>query len=487
MKQIFKKIIKNLFKDILLVFVLILVAGIGGGVYMKINNIDIVYAAHDDEMSGSKRTEAIRKKQEENKERAEKQKEEKMDKLNKEIEELENQLENENLSEKQYEEIENKLRKKQVELERLENNLPNEDDWIGNLLYFIGHFFEELIKAVICAILVGIAMIIYIISKLLYSIFGNDFMSSFIGYSLNFESLGGAVTSVSSTVSSLISSLAFSLIVLFVLKNILLNYILWRGNPNENPLEVIIGIAMTIAMMAGFNDIYSLISNSLGSIIKSINGGSVNFAEIPDIIVNSLNQNAPKITEKSNFTKIVNSFLSYVNGDIQKAIMLIIALLISIILFKHFIQAMISAMKSGFELLALKIGAPLACLSLLNNNIGGFSSYIKEIIKRFFGIMIKVAAISICLGLFASVNSFSKLVIYSCAILACIGIIENPSQILAGIATGAGSGNELSSASNSGGEIAKAAKAMGNPASKVGGGIKNFINNAGAGMKPFQW
>ena len=316
-----------------------------------------------------------------------------------------------------------------------------------------------------------IILLLWGISSVLYGLLGNDFINNFVNYSLNFESIGGGVGEIASNIKSLLTGLSFSLIVLFVLRNILLNYILWRGNPNENPLEVIIGIAMCTALIVGFDHIYNLIYGSLTPLINSINGGAtVSFGEIPTIIVSGLvGDDFIKIAESNG--DIINSIATFAEGDITKYFQVIVALLISIFLFFKFCQALISAMKSGFELLALRVASPMACLSLLNNNIGGFSSYIKELIKRFFGIMIKVAAINISLSLLTSIGNLSSLLLYTFAILACIGIIENPGQILSGFTAGGLGGNELSSATHSGASAISAGKiAIGKIASTFKGG-----------------
>ena len=352
-----------------------------------------------------------------------------------------------------------------------DDGTPDEDDWIGQAIYFITHFFENLLKFIINSILSVIVLFLWGISSVLYSLLGNSFMNNFVNYSLNFESVGSSVSSIASTVKSLITGLSFSLIVIFVLRNILLNYILWRGNPNENPLEVIIGIAMCTALIVGFDEIYSLIYGALVPIINSINGDvTVNFSEIPTVLVNGLVGDDFRAIANSNGDTI-KAALTFAEGDPVKYFQVIVGLLISIFLFIKFCQALISAMKSGFELLALRVAAPLACLSLLNNNVGGFSSYLKELIKRFFGIMIKVAAINISLGLLSSIGSLSSLLITTFAILACIGIIENPGQILSGFTAGGLGGNELSSATHSGASAISAGKiAIGKIASTFKGG-----------------
>ncbi|MBR1454117.1 MAG: hypothetical protein IJ593_05690 [Lachnospiraceae bacterium] len=303
-----------------------------------------------------------------------------------------------------------------------------------DILKNIGKFIFSAILALIGSLLWGIA-------SAAYGLLGNEYISNFINFSLNFESIGGSVSSIVGSVSSLLSGLAFSLIVLFVLRNILLNYILWRGNPNENPLEVIIGIAMCVAMIAGFSDIYAGISGILGNIINSIGGGSANFTEIPNQLVYSAI--GERITENT-----VDFFITMAD-DPSKFAKQVFALIISLMLFFKLLQALISAAKSGIELLALKVAAPLFCLSLLNNNISGFGSYLKEIIKRFFGIMLKVAAINISLSLLSNVGGGTSFLFTVCGIFAGIAVIENSGQFLSGIISSAGGGNELASSGRS--------------------------------------
>ena len=295
---------------------------------------------------------------------------------------------------------------------------------------------ESIGKFIFSAILAAIGSLLWGIADAAYGHLGNEYVSNFINFSLNFETIGGSVSGIVSTISSLLTSLAFSLIVLFVLRNILLNYILWRGNPNENPLEVIIGVAMCVAMIAGFSDIYAGISSILGNIINSIGGHSANFTEIPKQLVHS--------AVGVNITENTFDFFKTMAEDPEVFEKQIFALIISLILFLKLLQALISAAKSGFELLALKVAAPLFCLSLLNNNVSGFGGYLKEIIKRFFNIMLKVAAINVALSLLANVGSGSSFLFTICGVFAGIAVIENSSNFLSGLISGAGGGSELS-------------------------------------------
>lgn len=343
--------------------------------------------------------------------------------------------------------------KEEVETDEEDEDSGNPFTKLFNIVKKLLEFIISIPLEIINALLAMIGLVIYGIACALYSFLGNDFITNFINFSLNFESIGGNVGNIVSNIKGLLTGLSFSLIVLFVLRNILLNYILWRGNPNENPLEVIIGIAMCTALIVGFDEIYSLIYGILTPIINNISGGeTVNFDEIPTLLLNIATEQATSNDSLS--YEYFKQALTHAGGYFR----LVIAELFAIYLFIKFFQAMISALKSGFELMVLRIAAPLACLSLLNNNIGSFSSYLKEIIKRFFGIMIRVAAINISIILLASVSSVGGLFITICGTLACIGIVENPGQILAGFTAGGMGGNELSQASHSGASAISAGK-----------------------------
>ena len=290
------------------------------------------------------------------------------------------------------------------------------------------------------AILALIGSLLYGISSAAYGFLGeNDFMGNFIKFSLNFESMNDSVASIASNVSSLLTGLAFSLVVLFVLRNILLNYILWRGNPSENPLETIIGIAMCVAMIAGFSEIYAGISSILGNLVTSISGRSANIADIPNNLLNSV---GISISDGSYDT--IKTFTEDPTG-LGGYAKLVVVLFLLILLFIKLLQALVAAAKAGLELLALKVAAPMFCLSLLNNNIGGFGSYLKEICKRFFGIMLRVAAINIALEILSSENE--SIIFTICGAFASMAVIENAGQFLSGIVSSVGGGgNEVTGA-----------------------------------------
>ena len=298
---------------------------------------------------------------------------------------------------------------------------------------------KEIGKFIFSALLAAIGSILYGVSSAAYGFLGeNDFIGNFIKFSLDFASISSSASSIAGSALSLLSNLAFSLVVLFVLRNILLNYILWRGNPNENPLETIIGIAMCVAMIAGFSEIYAGISSILGNLVTSISGGNTNFSDIPKNMLNSVG-----VSVSNNSFDVMKAFFEDPTG-LGKFAKMTVVLIISLILFVKLLQALISAAKAGLELLALKVAAPMFCLSLLNNNIGGFGSYLKEICKRFFGIMLRVAAINIALGFLS--NASGSIIFTVCGAFACIAVVENAGQFLSGIVSSVGGGNEVNSA-----------------------------------------
>lgn len=92
-------------------------------------------------------------------------------------------------------------------------------------------------------------------------------------------------------------------------------------------------------------------------------------------MINSLN-----INNQLPLTTLIVTFASY---GIYSALVGIIALILIFVLYIQFIMR-------GIEIFVLKLGFPLTCVGLVNENGGVFKSYIKKLLKSVLTVIIQI-------------------------------------------------------------------------------------------------
>ena len=172
-----------------------------------------------------------------------------------------------------------------------------------------------------------------------------------------------------SPASSTIYNIGISLMILKFLKKGFEIYVMGtEGDPDMDPLQLVINFVKAMAVAIGFRPIYDLFVQILDETIDTICAFMNIYQEVSDF-----------------------SSIGIVNG-----IFFLIALVIFFILFcKAFVL--------GINMMLLNIGMPLACIGLLDNDKGIFKSYFMAYVKTFLTILIQVVLSK--LGLYVIVKS----------------------------------------------------------------------------------
>lgn len=172
-------------------------------------------------------------------------------------------------------------------------------------------------------------------------------------------------------------SIGVSLIVIKFLKKGFDMYVLWTdGDADADPLQLVINFIKAMAIALTFSYLYSyfaeIILNITNDVLKAI-GLYDNLANpySGDIIGNILNVRDITLT----------SIVGYV------------------IFFIMFIILEIKLTGIGFEMLILRIGAPLACVGLMDADKGVFHTYSQKFFQVGITIMVQVTMMKLALSL----------------------------------------------------------------------------------------
>ena len=165
-----------------------------------------------------------------------------------------------------------------------------------------------------------------------------------------------------------------SLIILKFLKKAFDIYVLWTdGDPDADPFLLLTNFVRAVGTALVFQWLYEIFVDICreitNSIMTSINGGT-------DMTIEWVN--------------------AITNLGIVPAIAGLIFVICYLILF-------FSLMARGIEMMVMRVGAPLACVGLLDNDKGIFRAYINQFVKAF---VTTIAQIMLCkIGLSLMLNS----------------------------------------------------------------------------------
>lgn len=173
-----------------------------------------------------------------------------------------------------------------------------------------------------------------------------------------------------SAITPTVYGIGISLIVLKFLKKGFDIYVMWTdGDPDSDPMLLLTNFVRAIATALIFNWVYGLFVDIC--------------RDVTDTILNTIDEN-------SNFTQ------EWVTAITSLGIVPAIAGLIFVICF---IIIYFSLMARGIEMMVMRMGIPLACAGLLDNDKGIFRAYINQFVKAFITTLVQITLCKIGLAL----------------------------------------------------------------------------------------
>lgn len=188
--------------------------------------------------------------------------------------------------------------------------------------------------------------------------------------------ISGSGASMVNTLFSVVLGFGLSMIILVFLKKGFSFYILWTdGDPDTDPLLLVTRFIQAIAVAVCFPTIYDWIAEitlELSNELVDAIGASTSF----------------------DWTAWVSGIAS---GGLLTAIFGLIFIICYFLLYFQFLMR-------GVELMILRIGVPLACIGLLENDKGVFAHYNQMLLKAMVTTMIQICLLKLGLALVMNID-----------------------------------------------------------------------------------
>jgi hypothetical protein len=205
-------------------------------------------------------------------------------------------------------------------------------------------------------------------------------LEGIVPLALNAENYMATVsgTNVATTLTQVMFGFGVSLIILKFVKKGFDTYVLWNGSDaEEEPYFLVINFIKAIAVALCFPVIYSWMA---------------------EIVTDMSSQILAAVGAATDYT-----WAAWISGISSAGIVTaIFALVFMICYFMLYFQFLMR----GLEMLILRVGIPIACVGLLDNDSGVFKNYITTFFKSMFSVIVQIALAKLGVGLMLNMHVF---------------------------------------------------------------------------------
>jgi len=183
---------------------------------------------------------------------------------------------------------------------------------------------------------------------------------------------------VATTLFDIMFGVGVSLIILKFLKKGFETYILWSdGDADEEPLSLLTNFFKAMAVAICFPTVYTW------------------FGQIVENTINEMLDAIGQLTAYD-WTAWVSGLSS---AGLFNAILGLIFVIVYFLLYFQFLMR-------GLEILILRVGIPIACVGLLDNDRGVFKSYIAKFSQSMFAVIIQISLCKLGVGMMMNLHMF---------------------------------------------------------------------------------
>jgi len=185
-------------------------------------------------------------------------------------------------------------------------------------------------------------------------------------------------TNIASTLTNVMLGFGVSLIILKFIKKGFDTYVLWNGSDaEEEPYFLIINFVKALVVALCFPVIYGWMAS---------------------IITDMSSQILTAVGQATAF-----SWAAWITGISSAGIVTaIFALVFMITYFMLYFQFLMR----GLEMLILRVGIPIACVGLLDNDSGVFKNYLSTFFKSMLSVVVQIALAKLGVGLMLNMHVF---------------------------------------------------------------------------------
>lgn len=208
----------------------------------------------------------------------------------------------------------------------------------------------------------------------------DGFMEGIVPLALNAEKYMKNITgtSIISSLTDVIFGFGVSLIILKFVKKGFDTYVLWNGSDaEEEPYYLVVNFIKAVVTALCFPMIYAWMS---------------------DIVIDMSSKILKAIGEGTAYT-----WAAWVTGISSMGfVTAVFGLIFIICYFMLYFQFLMR----GLEMLILRVGIPIACVGLLDNDSGIFKSYLSTFFKSMLSVVVQIALVKLGIGLMLNMHIF---------------------------------------------------------------------------------
>jgi len=208
----------------------------------------------------------------------------------------------------------------------------------------------------------------------------NDLLTGIVPMTLYAEQYMTTVSgsNIAATLFNILFGFGVSLIVLKFLKKGFETYILWSdGDADEEPLSLLTNFFKALAVAVCFPTLYQWMA---------------------DIVEDMTNQLLTAIGVTTNY-----GWQAWVNGISSMGLVTAIFGLIFIICY---FMLYFQFLMRGLEIFILRVGVPLACVGLLDNDKGVFKAYLNKFFQSMLAVVVQIVLAKLGVGLMLNMHVF---------------------------------------------------------------------------------
>ncbi len=175
-----------------------------------------------------------------------------------------------------------------------------------------------------------------------------------------------------------IFNFGISLIVLKFLKRAFDSYVLWQdGDPDADPINLVTKFLRAIVIAVSFPTLYDWLAKAT--------------EDMTNQVLNSLSGSLSD--------SFANSVMSMASLNLFNAV-------VSLVFFICFFFLYIQFLMRGMEILILRMGVPIACTGLMENDKGVFGPYIKKFFQSTMTVVVQISLAKMSVGLMINGHVF---------------------------------------------------------------------------------
>lgn len=221
------------------------------------------------------------------------------------------------------------------------------------------------------------------------TLLGNFFYDAFAIETNFYDMVNTGVLNINSLYHA-IYIFAISILIMMFVKKMIETYFAWsNGDPDNSPLQVVIGFVEALIIMISFGFLYETFVNVLNGFYTSITNAGFG--------------------ANSNFASIIGEY------DVNTYLMNTIGLCIYSIIALQYVLIYFQNLSRGIEILILRFGIPFACIGLLNADKGAFKGYMQQFVKVAFTVIVQLTLLRLSITLLVNAHGIIALATSSLA------------------------------------------------------------------------